>query len=122
MRTAHNIGLSVRYDTPGDVSRRRSKRKKRVLVGRFFSHNSRGNTGVSSRRLQCRNSKVFKPDVAVVRSFVSDINMEDGDDAGSHLPAVDDLSNDETEGSGSSEESDVFDVRRREDEPWSESA
>ena len=28
MRTAHNIGLSVRYDTPGDVSRRRSKRKK----------------------------------------------------------------------------------------------
>ncbi len=48
--------------------------------------------------------------------------MEDGDDAGSHLPAVDDLSNDETEGSGSSEESDVFDVRRREDEPWSETA
>ena len=48
--------------------------------------------------------------------------MEDGDDAGSHLPAVDDLSNDETEGSGLSEESDVFDVRRREDEPWSETA
>lgn len=94
---------------------------KRVLVGRFI-HNSRGNTGVSSRRLQCRNSKVFKPNVAVVRIFVSDIDMEDGDDAASHLPAVDDLSNDETEGSGSSEESDVFDVRRREDEPWSESA
>ena len=31
--------------------------------------------------------------------------MEDGDDAGSYLPAVDDLSNDETEGSCSSEES-----------------
>jgi hypothetical protein len=85
-----------------------------------------GNTqeyeALSSRRLQCRNSQVFKPDVAVVRIFVSDIDMEDGDDAGSHVPAVDDLSNDETEGSGSSEESDVFDVRRREDEPWSESA
>jgi hypothetical protein len=51
----------------------------------------RGNTGVSSRRLQCRNSKVFKPNVAVVRIFVSDIDMEDGDDAASHLPAVDDL-------------------------------
>ena len=48
--------------------------------------------------------------------------MEDADGAGSHLPAVDDLSHDETEGSGSSEESDVFDVRRREDEPWSETA
>ena len=32
MRTAHNIGLSVRYDTPGDVSRRRSKRKKGYSV------------------------------------------------------------------------------------------
>ena len=60
--------------------------------------------------------------VATFHRFVSDIDMEDGDDAGSHLPAVDDLSNDETEGSGSSEESDVFDVRRREDEPWSETA
>ena len=69
------------------------------------------------RRLQCRNLKVFKPKVAAVRIFVTDIDMEDADGAGSHLPAVDDLSHDETEGSGSSEESDVFDVRRREDEP-----
>ena len=41
--------------------------------------------------------------VATFHRFVSDIDMEDVDDAGSHLPAVDDLSNDETEGSGSSE-------------------
>ena len=74
------------------------------------------------RRLQCRNLKVFKPKVAAVRIFVTDIDMEDADGAGSHLPAVDNLSHDETEGSGSSEESDVFDVRRREDEPWSETA
>ena len=76
----------------------------------------------AGRRLQCRNLKVLKPKVAAVRIFVTDIDMEDADGAGSHLPAVDDLSHDETEGSGSSEESDVFDVRRREDEPWSETA
>ena len=74
------------------------------------------------RKLQCRNSNLFKHVCCVLHRFVSDIDMEDGDDAGSHLPAVDDLSNDETEGSGLSGESDVFDVRRREDEPWSETA
>ena len=49
---------------------------------------------------------------------VIDIDVEDSN----RVPAIDDLSHDETEGSDLSEASDVFDVRRREDEPWSETA
>jgi len=56
--------------------------------------------------------------VDVSHRSVTDIDVEDAN----RVPAIDDLSHDETEGSDLSEASDVFDVRRREDEPWSETA
>ena len=56
--------------------------------------------------------------VDVSHRSVTDIDLEDAN----RVPAIDDLSHDETEGSDLSEASDVFDVRRREDEPWSETA